>query len=135
MDGGSIKRIVEATGLELSGNPSALFDALQTADVEHSMRPAVEKVGKKRLSLNPADWLLGQRLPEIYSQFFEKDPGRSRNKDGSLRDGPCIRFIRASLRELQITKRDGTPYAAETIAKAISESRKPRPRRGATRRK
>jgi hypothetical protein len=135
MDGGSIKRIVEATGLQLAGDPKALLDELQTADVAHSgARPAYEKVGRKRLALSPADWLMGQKLPEIYGRFFGEAPGRSRDKDGAP-SGPCVRFIGASLREMQITKRDGTPYAAETIARAISESRKPRVRRGATRRK
>jgi hypothetical protein len=135
MDRGSVKRIIDATGLELSGSPSALSEELEIADIEHSgVRPAYEKVGRKRLALSPADWLMGQRLPEIYSRFFGEVPGRSRGKDGSP-SGPCVRFIEASLREMQVKKRDGTPYAAETIARAISESRKPRARRGATRRK
>src|SRR5262245_55285027 len=132
----SISRIVKATGLKLAGDSAALFDELEMADVIFSTRQAVESVGKKKLALSPAEWLMGQKLPEIYGRFFGEKAGRSRNKDGKLMaNRPYIRFIQASLREMQIAGRSGKPYADETIARAITESRKPRPRRGAIRRK
>jgi hypothetical protein len=106
MDGGSIKRIVQATELELKGNPAQLRHELEAADIEFSVRQAWEKEGKKRLPLSPADWLMGKRLPEIYSLFFGVEAGRSRDKKNGAPSGPCVRFIQACLREMEIGKRD-----------------------------
>lgn len=73
--------------------------------------------------LSPFEWLAGDYLLEIFEKHFLVK-GTPRRADG-LCDTPYIRFAGAVLLELKVLH-NGKPYAAESIARAMSLAKKPR---------
>jgi hypothetical protein len=75
---------------------------------------------------SPFEWLVGERLPQVFERHFKRPAGLSRTK-GKL-GGPYIRFVRQVLIELDITK-NGRPFTDEAIGKALTKARAgPEPR-------
>jgi hypothetical protein len=67
------------------------------------------------------DWLVGERLPEIYEKhFFPRKSGVSRNS-GKV-TGPYIRFVTSVLALLSIDH-NGKPYKAGSIARALTAAK------------
>jgi hypothetical protein len=72
-------------------------------------------------------------LPCVFEEHFHRKPGGSRNKTNKKGDGPCVRFIEATMREL------GKPYSPASILRAMTRLRglkdsRSRVRQNATRR-
>jgi hypothetical protein len=59
------------------------------------------------------EWLAGVSFPLIYERHFLRRAGRSRDKEGQP-DGPMVRFIEATLKEL------GISYSRESIVRAFT---------------
>jgi hypothetical protein len=96
-----------------------LFFELQCLESELS-RLAAE--WKRKAKLPPAlkdrrpsetEWLAGVALPLVYERNFFRRAGRSRGTGGKS-SGPTVRFIAATLREIDV------PYSEESIARAMS---------------
>jgi len=64
----------------------------------------------------PVEWLAGVELPCIFEEHFHRNPGGSRTAAGRP-DGPCVRFVVSTLREL------GFQYSAESILRAMTRLR------------
>ena len=82
-----------------------------------------------RLPRSPLEYFVGNVLPKVYERHFERPCGRSRVSDGTEAGGPYLRFAVATLNELGITNNE-KPYSPETIAKALTDVRSGRNRRG-----
>jgi hypothetical protein len=67
------------------------------------------------------DWAIGS-LMESYSRYLQRNAGTSLT--GGKVGGPFIRFAEAALRELKIFN-DGKPYSRATIARTVTNLRKP----------
>jgi hypothetical protein len=87
---------------------------------------------------NSTDWLFGIYLPKIFKAHFGGDAKVSRrhdhhadsgSKSGAGKSGPAdspyIRFAIAVCRDRELTRPDGKPYTAETIADARKRMKKP----------
>jgi hypothetical protein len=84
---GDVRRIVAATGIDLTGDPVALCEDLDMAEFQFATYKAWHK-RKRKLPLNATEWLVGARLPELFEKYFNRHAGRSRNADNSLRSNP-----------------------------------------------
>jgi hypothetical protein len=69
------------------------------------------------------EWLAGASLPLVYERHFLRRAGRSRNAKAEP-DGPMVRFIEATLKEL------GLPRKRESIVRAFSRLRRQRDEEG-----
>jgi hypothetical protein len=67
------------------------------------------------------EWLVGQRLPEVFDRFFRADPT-------VYREGRYLDFVEQVLVKFKITN-DGKPYSRESIMKALTLTRSGRSRR------
>jgi hypothetical protein len=102
----------------------AIKQLIKAADLVGKPPPCAISTAAPRgiFEVSPKEWLAGWRLPEIYERIFGRRSGRSRNLDGDP-SGPCVRFIKAVMHELQIE------YSEESIVRALTK------RRAATRKK
>jgi hypothetical protein len=82
-----------------------------------------------RLPRSPLEYFVTNVLPGVFERHFERHRGRSRVSHGTEAGGPYIRFAVATLKELGITN-NGKPYSPETIARALTDVRSGRNRRG-----
>jgi hypothetical protein len=81
-----------------------------------------------RLSRSPLEYFVANVLRSVFESHFERPGGASRVENGTKTGGPYIRFAVATLKELGITNKD-KPYAADTVARALSGVRSGRVRR------
>jgi hypothetical protein len=63
------------------------------------------------------EWLAGAELPCVFEEHFRRKPGGSRNKTHKKGDGPCVRFIEATMREL------GVRYSPASILRTMTRLR------------
>jgi hypothetical protein len=63
------------------------------------------------------EWLAGVELPCVFEEHFCRKPGASRNKAHREGDGPCVRFIKATMLEL------GKLYSPASILRAMTRHR------------
>jgi hypothetical protein len=63
------------------------------------------------------EWLAGAELPCVFEEHFCRKPGASRNKAHKKGDGPCVRFIEATMLEL------GKPCSTASILRAMTRLR------------
>jgi hypothetical protein len=115
---GDVRRIVAATGIDLTGDPVALCEDLDMAEFQFATYKAWHK-RKRKLPLNATEWLVGARLPELFEKYFNRHAGRSRNADNSLRSTPCIRFIQACVAAMAPAVK---PCSAGTIARNMTKA-------------
>ena len=59
---------------------------------------------------SPFEWIAGNYLADVYQLIFDRKPAYSP-------DGPFVRFVEATLHELEITN-SGKPYSRASISKA-----------------
>jgi hypothetical protein len=81
------------------------------------------------LPRSPLEYFVANVLPGVFERHFERHRGQSRVSDGTEAGGPYIRFAVATLKELGITN-NGKPYSPDTIARALTDVRSGRTRRG-----
>jgi hypothetical protein len=83
-------------------------------EIEQELAYAQSGPGKAMLASlstrSPFEWIAGNFLADAYFIIFRQKPSYSEN-------GPFVRFVEATLRELEIT-RDGKSYSRMSIAKA-----------------
>jgi hypothetical protein len=60
-------------------------------------------------------WLIGDALPNLYAQHFDRQFAMSRDKSTRLPGGPGIRFIVEVLRTMGVVTRDGKQFEGEAI--------------------
>lgn len=113
-------KTLEPDERKLSQRLVAALSTLVEAPTQH-MRGRDKLTALKR-SMGVGDasafrWLVGVTFPEIYERHFKRMAGVSRNAAAKVR-GPYVRFVKAALSELGISK-SGKPYKPETIAAAL----------------
>ena len=116
------------------GSPLArttfLIEQIDRIDIlQGSPRDAI-RLTEKRFGVtgSPFAWLVGARLPELFKKYFGIEATFHRNKDG-VPAGAFIGFAVQVLIGFDITN-DGKPYKLESIAKALTDARAGRRRRG-----
>jgi len=115
--------LIEALDYMLEHTPEHLPASLE------SVEPSLEFVEQWATALkekwqtrSKAEWLAGFHLPRIYEQFFSRRAGRSWSNGKP--SGPCVRFIAATMKELNIF------FSEASIVRAMTEARTgPRKRR------
>jgi len=65
-----------------------------------------------------------EMIADRYRHFFDKEPGYSTSSLNNEVGGPFIRFAEVMLAELEIHKKDGTPYAPARIKEAVKKLRR-----------
>ncbi len=93
--------------------------------LESGQEYSVERLHVHKRS--PFEWLTGVELPRIFEQHFHLEAKVERNPDrGAVPrppEGPYMRFACRFLIEFGIRQRNGRPYSAEAIAKALTNAR------------
>ena len=85
---------------------------------------------KASIELSGFEYFAGVYLPDLFQQHFGRAATRRRDPHGDASvEGGVIAFATAVMRECHITKRDGSPYAEETISRAMTLARQPNRRR------
>jgi hypothetical protein len=74
-------------------------------------------------SLTAGHWLIGEALPQIYSQHFGSEIGLARNKTTKKPDSPGIRFIVEVLSMMGVLDRDGKRFEPTAVEHYVKEAR------------
>jgi hypothetical protein len=100
---------------------ATLKDLLEAID--RALLRRDEGAGTKNLfeARSPFEWLVGNHLPRVFKHHFNRQPGFSRQGDGTP-SGPYIRFAEQVLTELKVNNR-GRPYKLGAIARAFDDAR------------
>jgi hypothetical protein len=94
----------------------------ESAVLETSPQKIIGKIKDNNAVAGSAfEWLVGQRLPEVFDRVFRADPT-------VYREGRYLDFVEQVLAKFKITN-DGQSYSRESIIKALTLTRSGRSRR------
>jgi hypothetical protein len=83
-----------------------------------------------KMDMSAFEFFAGRYLPDLFRKHFGSAPARKRDPYGNgTIEGGVIAFASAVMRELHITKRDGSAYADEAISRAMTRARQKKGRR------
>jgi hypothetical protein len=133
------EQVREILGLRLL--PSEILQVLQDiADAAHPSELQPDTAAEKINSLlidemgvdrrSPFEWLVGERLADIFEKHFLQPAGFTRDPYINKVDSAYIRFVQAALGQLNI-KNNGAPYSASSIARALTDGKVGRSRKKA----
>ena len=69
---------------------------------------------EKQIDIGLNVWLIGDKLPKLFTTTTGRRYGISRDADGSV-SGPGVRFVLAALEAMQVQPGDGEQFSGETL--------------------